>query len=92
MKKRFITPNMFGKMIEDRGYCAKCGKVFSVFNTKKDDKNRIKSPCCEEIYNNEIICKYHAEGNCFLAKESMSNCGSSCSEYIEAPLIKIEKD
>ncbi len=86
MKVRYISPNWLGENIEDRRYCGNCGKVFSVFKCKRDSKNRIASPCCKTVFNNELICEHEAKQDCFLGQQN--NCGSNCSYYKEAKWIK----
>jgi len=88
MKKISMNPNLFGKNIEDRRYCGKCGKTFSVFKSKRDKNNRIASPCCENVFNNEIICQYDVDKNCPLANTFMPDCGSNCTKYREAKMFK----
>lgn len=84
MNKKNITPALFANMIEDRRYCGKCGKIFSVFKCKKDKNNRIMSPCCENIFNNELICEHEAKGDCQFNGDFTPECGSNCKEYKEA--------
>jgi hypothetical protein len=81
MKITSITPEKYAKFIleETRRYCGKCGKLFDLIDSKKDNVRRCYSPCCNNMINNETICKYHSEGLCPIG--TRNNCGSKCTQY-----------
>lgn len=82
MKITSLTPAKYYKFIlgETRRYCGKCGKLFDLIDAPKDSANRMLSPCCKNMINNEVICKHYVDGTC--PYNQVIECGTNCVKYI----------